>query len=638
MTKLFATIAFICFTCLLHAQDGYVKFSADSPFSGGKVKVFQGEIVPFFTSTKADKINVIVGNDTITELSINSKSYELVSPSKLNYLSQKDEFIQLRKGVGIVVNVNSIDKTDSAVVYSENKTQLTKLVNEREATIRKEDCGKSIRLVIANTPTIYYSVESLKQFVEPEPVQQAENTEAQTEEKKDTGWAWWYYAGIVLGVGGIGFGIWKFLKRKKNNSDEYVYYNGGSLTDFAKPYGGLDFLSSINPKGVIPTKSEWDKIKNKGEGNFKIQNLKGEKVRVKQAAKPEFGFGDVNNKYEEKESTNSYPFDSPKETFVQPTNFGNNNELSHQLRQMENNLIREIQLGRSGSNNQNEINRLRNEKAEVENKLRTIETDKRNVDAKLMQMQSDKTTAENNLQTAMAETIRVQNEIKELKERVIRVEFLKTYSESVFSYLKYCQQVSTDAYSVFNKINQLNPEQALVPGQLLMKFQSSTISLPFGNWLQITQDIKETSATTNKSLIYGISQFNSEEERKREFQRILYTELVTKYHSSILILAESFRNLERFQVSSESVIEIQKTFSGHVTTLLSKASAIGVETKYVPLFRSFEDYPGLGESVSQKVSIAFRSVHGLEKNSVAEILLYGWKIEDGEEKTQFILA
>ncbi len=631
MTKLFATIAFICFTCLLHAQDGYVKFSADSPFRGGKVKIFQGEIVPFFKSTKADKINVIVGNDTITELSINSKSYELVSPSKLNYISQKDEFIQLRKGVGIVVNVNSIDKTDSAVVYSENKTQLTKLVNEREATIRKEDCGKSIRLVIANAPTIYYSVESLKEFAEPEPVPQAENTEAQTEEKKDTGWAWWHYALIALGACGIGFGLWKFIKRRKGNPNEEVF-NSSSLKDFALKYGGVKKLSELNPNLIPPN---WDKLQNTEKQRI-INNLQGKRLIVRGESEMSFGFQENKNSYNDEPMTKEW--DTPKETFVQSTNFGNNNELSGQLRQMENNLIREIQLGRSGNNNQNEINRLRNEKTEVENKLRTLETDKRNLDAKLMQMQSDKTTAENNLQTAMAETIRVQNEIKELEERVIRVEFLKTYSESVFSYLKYCQQVSTDAYSVFNKINQLNPEQALVPGQLLMKFQSSTISLPFGNWLQITQDIKETSATTNKSLIYGISQFNSEEERKREFQRILYTELVTKYHSSILILAESFRNLERFQVSSESVREIQKTFSDHVTTLLSKASAIGVETKYVPLFRSFEDYPGLGESVSQKVSIAFRSVHGLEKNSVAEILLYGWKIEDGEEKTQFILA
>jgi hypothetical protein len=61
----------------------------------------------------------------------------------------------------------------------------------------------------------------------------------------------------------------------------------------------------------------------------------------------------------------------------------------------------------------------------------------------------------------MAESIRFQNEIKELKERVIAVEFLKGYSESVFTYLKYCQQVSSDAFNFFNKISLAKSETSI---------------------------------------------------------------------------------------------------------------------------------------------------------------------------------
>lgn len=97
MTKIFSTIAFLSLTFMLHAQEGYVKFTANSSFRDGKVKIFRGEIVPYLNSTRVNKINVIVGNDTITDLNSTSTSYAVVSPAKLNYLTRKDEFIQLRK-------------------------------------------------------------------------------------------------------------------------------------------------------------------------------------------------------------------------------------------------------------------------------------------------------------------------------------------------------------------------------------------------------------------------------------------------------------------------------------------------------------------------------------------------------------
>jgi hypothetical protein len=643
MNKHFTTFVLLISTfCFAHAQDGYIKYHTDYEYRNKTVKVFKGEIVPFVNASKANRINLIIGADTITDLGIASKIFEVVTSANTTYNSQKADFLQLKKGGFVLVNATAIPNTDTVTLISESGKLLTQLIEKREAQVKQSELGKTCRLIISNSPSIFYSADQLKQLEEPEPVQQAESTETQTEEKKETGWALWQIILLsFIGLGIVGLGVWWFIKRRSSNpvTDKKaiyaVYNNNKSLSDFAKDNNiDLETLIHFN-KGVIDKKFNGYGISKQKD----VQKyLKNERLIVGYQEK---SFVKTNDNFTNTETRNepmTKEWDNPKETFVQPKNFGNNNELSSQLLKMEGTLIREIQRMSSGNSNQNEISKLRNDITELESKLKGVENDKKNSDLKQMQLQTEVSNLETNLQNVNDEKSRVQNEIKELKQRVIALDFLKGYSESVFTYLKYCQQVLGDAFSLFNKINQSNPEQALIPGQLLMKFQSNTISIPFGNWMQIAQDIKETGATTNKSLIYAISQFNSEEERKREFQRLIYTEVVTKYHSSILILAESFRNLERFQVTSESVKETQKLFSDHVTVLLSKASTVGLETKYVPLFKSFEDYPGLGESVNQKVSIAFRSVQGLEKNSVAEILLYGWKIEEGEEKTQFILA
>ena len=644
MNKLFATFVLLISTfCFAQAQDGYIKYHNDSDYRKKAVKVFKGEIVPFVNGSKPNRINVIIGADTITDLGSTSTTFETVTPSKANYLSLKDDLVQQKKGGIVYVNINSIESTDSAFVYSENGTLLTKLVEKRDAQIQLANCGKTFRLVISNAPSIFYSADKLKQFVEPEPVQQAENTETQTEEKKETGWALWQIILLsVIGLGIVGLGGWWFIKRRNSKpvTDKepiYATYNNNkSLSNFAMDnHIDLDTLIHFN-KGVIDKKY----IRYNDSDRKDVQrDLKNKKLIV---GFEEKGFVNTNDNFTKAETRNepmTKEWESPKETFVQPTNFGNNNELSGQLKQMESTLIREIQRMSSGNNNQNEINRLRNEKTEVENKLRGLETDKRNVDAKLMQMQSDKTTSENNLQTAMTETIRIQNEIKELKERVIALDFLKGYSESVFTYLKYCQQVSSDAYNFFNKISQQNPKQAFAAGHLLMKFQSAVNTIPVGDWLRTVQDIKDSGATTNRQLTRSFSQIQNDSDKQKEFQRLLFSEVLTKYSSNILILAEAFKNLSRFQGSADFANEAQSTFGKHVSEIVSKAKSTGLDIKHVPLFESWEKYLGQVEDNGGERSLAYKDITGLEKGAIAEIVSYGVKTSIGDDtKTIIILA
>ena len=630
MTKHFATLALLFLNYLLHAQDGYVKFTADSPFRGGKIKIFQGEIVPYFNSTKANKINVIVGNDTITELSSTSKSYSVVSPVKLNYLSQKDEFIQLRKGVGIVVNISSIDETDSAVIFSEFKTQLTKLVNEREATIIEEDCGKTFRLVISNAPTIYYSVESLKEFVEPSSIQKGTQPE-ETTVKEEDGWAWWYYVLIILGVLGISFGIWKFLKRKKRVESNSVIFNSSSLKDFANQWGGVKKLHQLNPT-LIP--ANWDKLQGH-EKNRVIENLKGKRIIVRSDNENSFGFQNESNFREEESVTKEWS--NQQDNYTPQTNFGNNDGLSNQLRLMEENIKREIRNYGSSNNNSNELNKLNREITDLRNEKNKVENEKQNLANSINQLQRDKENAETNLQNANNEKTKVQSELNDLQERVVALDFLKGYAESVFNYLEYCQKVSADAYNFFQKVSQHNPKQAYAAGHLLMRFQTNINSLPIGNWTQIVQDIRDTGATTNRQLTRSFSQIQGNAERQKEFQRLLFSKVLVKYSSNILILAEAFKNISKFQGATDFANEAQNTFGKHITEIVSRAKATELELKHVSLFENWERYMGQVEDSGSERSLAYKDVEGLTKGSIAEIISVGVKTFDEDTKTMIII-
>ena len=621
MNKFLASFAILISTvCNAQAQDGYIKYHTDSEYRNKAVKVFKGEIVPFLNSSRSNKINVIVGADTITDLPNNSNSYSTIAISK-TYSSIQKQFLQLIGNGNVSINATNID--DTVTLISESGQKLTQLIQQREDKVNKSKLGKTCRLIFSSAPSIFYSTDDLTQKVE--------DNETPIEETEETGWAWWQIIFLsVIGLCIIGFGFRWFLKRRsseKQTSQEPIkvkYHNNKSLDIFARD-NHIDIYKLIQyNKGVIDKK-------------YMSRNDSDQKKVQK----------DLNNKelivgYKEKETRNetiTKEGDSPKEPLGQTTNFGNNNELSDQLRLMQNTLISEIQKVSSSNNNQGEINRLGIKITELENKLKGLENDKTNSDLKQRQLQTEKSTLETNFQIANNEKNRVQNEIKDLKERVIAVEFLKGYSESVFTYLKYCQQVSSDAYNFFNKISQQNPKQSFAPGHLLIKFQSAANSIPIGDWLRTVQDIKDSGATTNRKLTRSFTLLQNDGDKQKEFQRLLFSEVLIKYSSNILILAEAFKNHSRFQVSSDFANEAQSTFGKHVAEIVSKAKSTGLDIKHVPLFESWEKYLGQLEDNGGERSLAYKEITGLEKGTIAEIVSYGVKTSIGDDtKTIIILA
>lgn len=549
MIKCFATFTLL-FSGLsvAQSQDGFIKYQKDSEYRNKSIRVIKSEILPYINA-KPGKIDLIFGSDTITEIEKASDNFVEIAQIT-HYDSLKDELLQKKGNGTALVQAKNIPATDTVTLMSESGKQITQLITQREAQVNLSDLGKTSRLIISNSPTVFYSIDKLKQYAEAEPVQRDHNTGTSTEGNTGTDWEIWQkilLGTIVIGIFAAG-GFW-FLSKRVNDKL-------GNLTSLLHEFKGL-----------------------------------------------------LNN--------------------------------TSQLHDLKSSLIKEIQSlkGMSSANgNQIGIHDWQTEKAVLKDKLNGLEIESKSLNAIVGQLQVERLTLESTIKTLNDEKSQIQTKMNMLNERVLDVKFLKGYSESVFSYLDFCQEVTAHAYTWFNRISQQNSKHAIVMEHLLMSFQASTNSIPVGNWQQTVQDIRETGTTTRKELVRSFSQIQNESEKQKEFQRLLFKEVVTKYSSNILILAEAFRNLSRFQVSTELSNEIQDIFGRHVKEIVSKAKATGLEIKYVSLFKSFEEYLGQIESIDSQRSLAYKEVSGLQRNQIAEINSFGVRTEFEDSKTYVILA
>jgi len=303
-----------------------------------------------------------------------------------------------------------------------------------------------------------------------------------------------------------------------------------------------------------------------------------------------------------------------------PTNSGSRNELFDRLEQMENAFTREIQ---KLSNNQGEVQRLQGEREKLKAKLEGVE--------------NEKSALKLDLQKANADKNKAQSETEELKKRIIAVDFLKDYSGNVFSYLEFCQQVSNEAYNFFERVSRQNPREAFAAGLLLIKFQNAVNSIPVGDWRRTLQDIKDTGATANRQLHRSFSQIQNNPDKQKEFQRLLFSEVLVKYSSDILILAEAFKNLSRFRVPADFASEAQRAFGKYVTEIVNKAKSTGLTIKHIPLFENWERYAAQVKDNGGERSPAYKEITGLEKGAIAEIVSYGVTTSLGEDTKTIIL-
>lgn len=660
-------IRIVLFFCLMtiiksvYAQDDYIRFTKDGSFRNNTIKYFKGEVYRYIPSLKDDKIKIVINKDTITDLDKLSGLFALVQNVK-SYSKEQPNLARLKDANYISIDVTPIPNDDTVRLISYNGDILSILAEKRNIVIEKAKLGDSFRMSITNSPTLFYTTSNL--LPEPGENQDSDNdgiidkedrcpnlygVQSDDPEKngcpeKSTGFfaklKWWHYviAFIILALAGLA--IWKFLKSRMLKPDE-VRFNYKSLSDFASVYGDQDKLCLLNP-GLIPNKKDWNKMKN-NEKEKMIHNLQGKKIKI-DIEKESNIFSFQNN---DKDTENLPHTEEDYTIHSEPIPWQQNEaNISQLLRNLENNLTREIRNSTSkGNEYANEINRLKNEISTFKNEINTlknenekISTEKQKLDSSLFQLNKakDEFTTINVL--LKEENDQYKSEIDLLKDKVVIVDFLKEYCKEVNMCLNLCDDIIKQAYDYYNRIRPQDGSHSFVVGLLLLKFQSNISGLPIGNWFQTILELSDSGSTSNRLLLRSFSQLHHDSEKLREFQRLFFNEALVKYSSSIIILAEEFRNLSRFLSASELVLDAQKIFERHLKDLISKLKSLGLEPKYVPLFKNYLEFVGNSKTLDRAPSEPYRHLQELEKDSIAEIISIGFNSAFGESDTLVILV
>lgn len=284
------------------------------------------------------------------------------------------------------------------------------------------------------------------------------------------------------------------------------------------------------------------------------------------------------------------------------------------LQAMESRILHRID---SIQNGQNDITKL-NEKFDL------VSREKAELEESLGQLKNEKQ--------------QLQQDLDLIRSRVIRVDFLRNYCEAVSGIFELCHEIVKTAYDQYRYKMNSSPENAEIIGQFLLKFEYKKPPV-VGKWEQIVHDIRESGNTPNAELIRSFRQIGSEEEKIREFKRQIF-DVLMEYTSAVLVLAEELKNFSRFALNGyDGAHETESVFSGLVNEMLNKVKTAKLEMRYVPLFVKNAKYSNLTKVVNQRPGRVYNAViDKLDKDTVAEIVAFGFESEFGKTETQVILS
>lgn len=623
-------------TCLnfLNAQNGYVKFNTDKEFKDKSIKIFKGEILPF-TSADSKNIYLLFGKDSL-KVTRTSKKFKQFTLSK-DYRNTKSGYIITKPDGWINIDVNTLSDVKDTIKFITENQKVTPFFEKKEALLKSSDCGSTFRLIIPETPTIFYSANELAEYIAPHSTEnndQANNGDLNPSSNQE-GISIWTYIFIGTGILLL-FVLYKMGIIFPGKEPIREKFNSNSLDIFANEHQlGLKNLIKWNPE----IDSNYNSLGNSERKRIK-SNLKGKDLIIgfqKRAKSSDEGFNSSGPYSKIKGKENSNESEDQSENPIQPTGIGDD-DLSVQLQKIELNILRAIRnIGAGGTGHSREMH-LKNKINALETENKNLKDDKEKLDESINQLGIANSKYLSQLKEEMDKTQSLTKDLSRYTDKLIWVDFLKSYCVGVSSYFALCREVSNQAYGLFNRISKQNPEQAFAFERFLIEFQNSINTVPVGKWEQIVLDIKDTGTSNNKQLINSFKQPPTETEKQREFSRLLFTEVLMKYSGSILILAEAIRNLTRFQIFGDLANDAQNNFEKHVEDLLNRVQATGLTAKYVPLFRSYMDYLGQAKAVDEKLSIPYRYVKDLDKDSVAEVVSYGFKNTFGETDTLIILS
>jgi hypothetical protein len=572
----FLAILIVLFTSagLLQAQQ-YVRVKKD--FEDSSIKFFKGEIYVYDSVKK--------------QFTVNGKKFKRTDNVELytgvKQLKDTDRFVEEIEIDGkkyIQINISSVDNGNDTVWLANSKEKAVPILTNKTLKRKSGDLENSFRLIIPNAETIWYN------------------------KKNSFSW-WWIYAmsavllliiirrrKTLLPFAG------KHVAGKASKPFRTAVFNVSIMSEFADKYGGMDKLYELNP-GLIPSPEKWNTMDDYDKRSVIIR-LQGKSVKI--------------------------PFETTvhKDIAAQPAYRAESHQTSL--------AIEKVRLEEQLKFKNSEINRLHREKESLTAEKVQLEYQLQAKSEEINLLQQEKIQWHSEY-VSLSEYKALETRYDLLNGKTVSVDFLRDFAESVSAYFSLCREAERQANSYYERIVLRYDYNAAIIACLLQKFRNSIYDVPVGEWRQIIKDIADTGITANRQVIRILSQPSAESEKQREFRRILFREVIIRYSSSILILAESFRNLARFGIDGVFADEAGKDFGEYVTEIEIKAKTIDVEIKYVPLFEKFDAYSAKVESVNQNRSFPYSEVHGLEQDSIAEIVSYGVKTEFEDIKTQIII-
>jgi hypothetical protein len=617
MKYLVFTILF-SFTVFFTKAQTYIRFIDPIEING--IKFLKGEIY----QQKTDG-NILFGNN---EIKIQGAKTEKVS--NINIVENPFEIVRKDDKSYYSINVNNYIKNKDTIKLVKANGGIIPFVTKGEEKIHIEECGDIFRIIIPNHLSIIYKKSEI-----PNPIPAVSNikndeNEPDKPEKERSGLlnlSWWkYLLGIILiFVIYISYKTFKhFFIRDKYPI--YQKYSGGDLNEFA-------LSANISRKKLFKYNKDkignYDSMNHKDQGKLK-DRLKGKDFIIGYSDIYTIGYSDI---YTEPRRTNAV-FEEVKhkpqattETYQQQQHNYNNNDISAQIQRMENKILSKID---SMVPNKETSHKIENQQKEIESLKSKIALLNKDIEKSNI----ENNTSKNELSQIQKIKQQIESEHAKFSEKVIIVDFLESYSKITSDYYNYCQSGYDKVIEHYKRLHHSDSELVSLISLFLVKYISN-IPPKTNHWIGVINEIKDSKATANIDLIRSLKQIQNNDEKIKEFKRLLLKEVFEKYSSAILILSEELSNLSKFTNDNSSVmIELEQFFKSFKSELHSKIKTIGLDLNYVPLFVNYEEFAPYLKSANQNCSFPYKRIRNISKDDVLEIINYGF----GHEVTNVILA
>jgi len=294
------------------------------------------------------------------------------------------------------------------------------------------------------------------------------------------------------------------------------------------------------------------------------------------------------------------------------------NEISNQAKIVEANII-------------NKINTLNKDEYQ---KIENLQRENESLKTKVTQLNNDTIRKEqyinslkNELNKINEKNQKIENEYLKYSKKVILVDCLEPYAKIILEFYNYCQSGYNKVIEFFQRLNSLDSENSEIINtisQFLVKYYSNIPSKTI-QWVGVINDIISSKTTVNIELIRSLEQITNNEEKIKEFKRIIFKDFLEGYTNANLILMEELSKLSKFTDNSNNIVkEIEHFFSRYKLEMLSKLKTIGLNFNYVPLFEHYEKYAAFTKLSNQPCSLPYKKVKNLPKDYILEIINFGF--------------